>query len=195
MPILGIIASSLLQNIDTGVMDPLQVITVGPSGAANVEFTSIPATYSHLQIRGIVKVDRSNGNGDLQIRFNSDTGSNYAYHRLLGNGTSAVADGAGTTNGFIAYPVGDYTNANNVFTGFVCDILDYANANKYKTVRTLSGMDQNGLTAPNGDVGRVMLVSALWQNTNAITSIQLIDPSNSLRPYSSFALYGIKGAV
>jgi hypothetical protein len=80
-------------------------------------------------------------------------------------------------------------NANftaNVFNGYVVDVLDYANTNKYKTVRALQGFDSNG-------DGRIYLGSNLWKNTNAVTSITLTAFSGNFVQYSHFALYGIKG--
>ena len=75
----------------------------------------------------------------------------------------------------------------NSFGAYVVDVLDYANTNKYKTVRTLGGKDLNG----SGQEG---LYSNLWKNTNAITDITLkvVGGSNFVQ-YSHFALYGIKG--
>jgi hypothetical protein len=72
----------------------------------------------------------------------------------------------------------------SVFGGIVIDILDYANTNKYKTMRTLSGYDANG----SGNVG---LFSGLWMNTAAVTSINLLTFYDQYATYSSFALYGI----
>jgi hypothetical protein len=76
----------------------------------------------------------------------------------------------------------------NIFSGFVIDILDYANTNKYKTIRYLSGYDANGS-------GRVGLGSGSWRSTSAVTSITLqgLEYSSNYKQYSSFALYGIKG--
>jgi hypothetical protein len=68
------------------------------------------------------------------------------------------------------------------------DILDYANTNKYKTVRTLSGYDLN-----NATYGALRSYSGLWMNTNAITSIKFYADGVNLAQYSQFALYGIKG--
>ena len=75
----------------------------------------------------------------------------------------------------------------NMFGSGVIDILDYANTNKYKTVRTLSGDDKNGS-------GYVVFGSGLWQNTNAVSTITLTNHgATNFQQYSSFALYGIKG--
>ena len=182
--ILGILDSGVTGGGGGGfTYDSIQTVTVGSGGAANVEFTSIPATYKHLQIRGI---SRNSGSGISigRVRFNSDTGTNYARHTLEGDGASAGAFGSGTTS-FMQNFVTDSTAS--IFGATVIDILDYANTNKYKTVRSLSGVDTNGS-------GRIYFQSGLWLNTNAITSITLYDASSNLAQYSQFALYGIKGS-
>ncbi len=149
------------------------------SSDANVEFTSIPGTFTHLQIRVLSMSSTANWN---KLQFNTDTGSNYTYHQLEGNGTTVVAN-SGTSQTSIQYAY-SYSTTNPLSA--VIDILDYANTNKYKTVRTLSGNDSNGS-------GNVQLMSGLWLNTNAITSIKLINTSGLFNQHSHFALYGIRG--
>jgi hypothetical protein len=63
--------------------------------------------------------------------------------------------------------------------------LDYANTNKYKTLRTLNGSDANGS-------GVVQLRSGLWMSSSAINAITLSTSAGNFNQYSSFALYGIK---
>jgi hypothetical protein len=73
-------------------------------------------------------------------------------------------------------------------TAIVADIFDYTNTSKYTTMRTLAGCDTNG----NGEMG---FKSGLWMNTNAVTTITIVNnDSSNFSQYSSFALYGIKGA-
>ena len=128
----------------------------------------------------------------LLIQFNSDTGSNYAYHGLTGDGASAGSGGSTSVTNIIC---GFLPRANQLANSFgiqVIDILDYANTNKNKTVRILTGMDYNGLS--NTLPGQINLRSGVWLNTNAITSITLKSEANNLTQYSQLALYGIKVA-
>jgi hypothetical protein len=182
-PILGIWASSKATTAaDTGAMFPLQVITVGPAGASEVNFTNIPGTYTHLQIRGIAP---GSNDSDVWIRFNSDTGSNYAAHRIYGDGSS-VSAGANTTSTKID-TAARTSGSSSIPAPAVIDILDYANTNKYKTLRSLFGWDNNGS-------GYIMFSSGLWMNTSAITSIKLFPQVGSFQQYAQFALYAVKGA-
>jgi len=188
-PILGIIASSMLGV--TNAYASIATTTVGSGGTASVTFSSIPSNYTHLELRSLNRntgTSSSPKNANNLIRFNSDTGSNYASHYLYGTGS--IADvGSGTSQTSILGGKGG--NLNVSFTLYVgsqvTSILDYANTNKYKTVRTLTGADFNGS-------GEVFFASGLWMNTNAITSITITNDAGNLAEFASFALYGIKGA-
>ena len=178
MPILGIMASSRQPAANAGSFESIATVTVGSGGASSVTFSSIPSTYTHLQIRGIFK-----GGYNLYGQFNSDTGNNYKAHYIYGNGSS-VAAGVGATQDIVF--VGRAAGDGSQFGGFVCDILDYNNTNKYKTVRALMGWDNNGS-------GEMFFDSGVWMSTSAITSIYLYGPG-VIAQYSSFALYGIKSS-
>lgn len=181
--ILGIMASS--QPGANNSYESIASFTVG-STPANITFSSIPATYKHLQIRGIMRSSAGGGTDFLQIIANGDTGTNYAYHSVRGNGSAASAGGAGSTvfYGSIDYPASGA--AANTFGALTLDLLDYTNTNKFKTFRILAGADTNGS-------GMISFISGLWRNTNAVTSISINAASASFSQYSSFALYGIKG--
>lgn len=191
MPILGIIAS---QNYSRTSYESISTVTVGGGGAATITFSSIPATYTHLQIRGISRsTNGSNAGISTYVRFNSDSASNYSYHGLTTyQGASAAFDVFGGANSTFALS-GTMPNSgllSNMFDATVIDILDYANTNKYKTIRSLSGYDMNGATTGYNYLG---LYSSNWRSTSAISTITLSGASNDFAQYSQFALYGIKG--
>lgn len=176
--------------------DSIATVTVGAGGTSSVEFTSIPATYKHLQIR-VLSQSTYSASADqdaFSLQFNGDTASNYSDHKLIGNGSSASA--AARTNGSYI-ELYQQTNAQYtggvIFTVGVIDILDYADTNKYKTVRALAGNDTNGT---GGEPGRIFFSSGNWRSTNAITSIKFQSSSmtRGFLQYSHFALYGIKAA-
>lgn len=166
--------------------ESIQTVTVGSGGSSSVDFTSIPNTFKHLQIRGILRGTNASVEVSNRIRFNGDTASNYSYHAVYGNGTSAAAEQIATVNVMLFGSSPAASAASNIFGSTVIDILDYADTNKYKTVRALSGGDQNGS-------GGIYLASNSWRNTAAITSITLFASTGNLAQHSHFALYGIKG--
>lgn len=181
MPILGILASST--RVAAGDFESIATVTVGAGGASNVEFTSISGTYTHLQIRCFNIINSNDINGRLQ--FNSDTGSNYATHQIYGDGSTTAATATSSTTSILT--VISATSGTNPTGVAIIDILDYANTNKYKTVRTLGGSDTNG-------AGYIIFRSGLWMNTNAITSLKISTSAGLFNQYSHFALYGIKSA-
>ena len=193
MPILGIVASSITGNLVTNSYASIATITVGSGGTSVINFTSIPATYTHLQIRAIGRMTNAGSStSSLSIRVNSDSGANYANHRILGENATVYAQGGGSSTDFSN--LGQWPLASspaNVFGATIIDILDYANTNKYKTFRSINGAEGN-----NSGQSDIALGSGLWTSTSAITSIQITGPaySGGLAQYSSFALYGIKGA-
>jgi hypothetical protein len=190
MPILGIIASqNYPRNADTGAMFPIGVTTVGSGGAASIDFTSIPSTYTHLQIRGIARDSRAATQDTLKIIYNNDSGSNYfTYHEIYGDGSTAAAYAGNPSDTQIYVDSFAASSASaNIFGAMVIDILDYANTNKYKTNRFLGGNDRNGS-------GSIAFGSGLWLSTSAINRITISGANGTLSQYSQFALYGIKGA-
>lgn len=189
------IAATLGGGVPVSLTDyeSIATVTVGAGGSSSVSFTSIAGTYSHLQLRYTAQSNRGTyGIDNSKITINSDSGSNYSWHILSGDGNAAFS-GAGTSQTFIKSGDRDLatTTSTNMFGVGVIDFLDYSNTNKYKTTRALSGEDINGTIAGYG--GGVSLSSGLWMNTAAITSITLV-PANgtAYTQYSSFALYGIK---
>jgi hypothetical protein len=188
MPILGIMASAMSANLwqPEGAYDSLATVTVGATAVSTITFTGIPSTYKHLQIRYIGRNSATGGTlATLRMRVNGYT-SNYPLHKLQGDGASASAYGT-TAEVYIQDNMLMSTNsaAASIYGAGVIDILDYANTNKFKTVRSLTGTDLNGS-------GQIVLGSGLYQQTTAISSITLEANAVNWLQYSSFALYGVK---
>ena len=180
---------------DPAAMDSIATVTVGSGGSSYIEFTSIPNTYTHLQIRYLARTNRATyGVESFKINVgvsSADTGANYTRHYLLGDGSSVAA--AADTSATYWEGVNDFgTTTGGSFGAGVIDILDYANTNKYKTMRKIGGVDVNGTVGGVG--GNASLVSSVWMSTSAIGYIKIAAMTNTLQQYSHFALYGIKGA-
>ena len=177
---------------EIGDYQPISTTTVGAGGASSISFTSIPATYQHLQIRLMGRSTSSTADGNyISVRFNSDSGSNYTYHALSGDGSSAASAGlASQTAIYMQRLSSDAMNA-SAYAVIVADILDYTSANKNKTFRSLGGFDTNGGTA---STGKIYLTSGAWLNSSTgISSISLTPDTGNFKQYTSAALYGIKG--
>jgi hypothetical protein len=163
--------------------------TVGAGNASQVTFASIPQQYTHLQLRVSGRGNTSFSEGlSTYVRLNGDSGNNYSWHRLRGNGASAFSD-SGTTTSVAAFgaTVGD-TGVTNVFGALILDILDYTNTSKNKTFKGIGGVDRNGS-------GNAVMVSALWMSTSAVTSMTIDVDSSTWLQGTQISLYGITTAA
>jgi hypothetical protein len=170
------------------------IATITASGGeSTLNFTSIPGTYKHLQIRGIGRLSgTSEGYGYSYINFN---GGPQATHALRVQGTSVGSEGA--TSAY--YQIPSAMTPSNAPTGaygaLIIDIIDYASTTKPKTIRGFSGYNTNGaaLTYYHG-VG-ISSALATGLGTSALTSVQITSGpfGETFVAGSKYALYGIKG--
>jgi hypothetical protein len=158
--------------------------TVGAGGVANISFSSIPQTFTHLQIR-LFAASKSTTTPDyLGGYINGDGANNYARHNLVGNGSAVSADGVANAGLWAIDSAITGTNATNIFSSYVIDFLDYTSTTKNKTIRSIGGYDTNG-------AGQVRLNSNLYFATpSAITGLSLF-PGSGFAQYTRADLYGI----
>lgn len=180
---LGILASS---GGAAGSFESIQTVTVGSGGSATVTFSSIPSTYSHLQVRWIAKsAGTETVEGGTLMVYADPHANNAWYHNLIGSGSAASA----ATSGGLSYSTQIAfisKSSNSGFGAGIFDVLDYSKTTKNKTYRSLSGWDDNGS-------GRLGLFSGMNNDTSAITTLTFaMNSGSNLAQYSSFALYGIK---
>lgn len=194
-PLIGIYASEMSANLwePQGAYDALASVTVPSGGVASVTFAGIPTGYKHLQVRIIARTNRNNTSDNLYLRVGNgtvDSSANYPGHRLSGDGSTASATAFPTSSGLTGLLAGTTSttqNTANVFGVSIVDILDYANVNKFKTARTLAGMDTNG------SGGLLDYMSAVWLSTSVINIATILPINGTLfTEFSSFALYGVK---
>jgi hypothetical protein len=156
----------------------------GDGSSATITFSSIPSTYTSLQLRANILTDTAGKT--LLWRLNGDTGTNYTAHSLYGSGAAAGANNSTivTSSDFFNQVTGTGTTQP---TAVILDLHDYASTTKYKTVRSIAGVDKNGS-------GEIDLNSGLWLSTAAVTSLTIRMSSGYFTTSSTFSLYGIKGA-
>jgi len=180
-PILGIMASS--GNLWAPGKDFDSIATVTPyTTTTTVTFSSIPATYRHLQLRASAA---SSAAANMTVRFNGVTSGDYSWHYIEGNGATASA-GAGSNQTSILGPV--VTNTASAYTGIIMDFLDYKDTNKNKTARMFAGVDLNG-----SNTWLSVFSGTLYNYTSsAISSITITLSGATFAANSHWALYGIK---
>lgn len=164
----------------------------GDGSATTITFSSIPQTYTSLQIRSLSRnLSGGSGNANLNLRFNSDSGTNYTRHYLRGNGSTVDSYGDINASVAIAQDADLNWSASSVLkAASIIDIQDYNSTSKYKTMRCFAGENVN-------DVGygvAVAVSSSLWLNTAAISTITIQSSGGSaFDSTSTFALYGMVG--
>jgi hypothetical protein len=155
--------------------------------ASPITFSSIPQNFTHLQARIFGRTTSSNVADVTYFQFNGDSGSNYVYHYLLGDGSSASSSSGTSQTGGRLYSISGANATSNVWGNQIVDILDYTNTNKNKTVRSIGGFDNNGS-------GQVALSSSLWLNTAAVTSITFYGLFLAYAIGTRVDLYGIQSS-
>lgn len=152
------------------------IATINLSGSNDFSFTSIPSTFTHLQLRMTGKL-----NGTMNLQFNGDTTTNYSNHYLYGTGSAAAAS-KDTTDSKIRF---GYAGGDTIVQTGILDLLDYRSTNKAKTVKYLFGQENN-------TAGAIWLSSGAWFKTpEAVTSIRVFSTFNWATG-STIALYGVK---
>lgn len=159
--------------------EPIATNTVSGSSTTSVVFSSISGSYTDLVI--VLNAKVASGTASVRLRFNSDTGSNYSWTTVSGNGSAAYSTRTtSTTSGRLD----EFGYLNTEWSVDVVNVLNYSNASTYKTVLSRCN---------NPSIGTDLTVN-LWRSTAAITSIELYVGASNFVAGSTFTLYGITAA-
>jgi len=164
-------------------MTLISTVTVGSGGASTIDFTSIPQTYTDLQLVLSLRSSTSDAGGGVntQIKPNGAT-SGFTIRDLYGTG-SGVGSGSGSTKLFLAFSnPSNFTS--NTFSSSVVYMPNYAGS----TYKSFSGDE---VAENNGSTGYQGIAAGLWSNTAAITSLSILLDTGNLVEYSTASLYGI----
>ena len=161
--------------------EPIASTTLG-SNSTSVTLSSIPGGYDDLRV--VMHASRSNsGANAIRLRLNNDSGTNYSWTFLLGDGSSA-SSGRSSSQDHLRYLQGGISQTSTDI--LILDLMSYANTNVYKTILGV------GCGYQYQTVERWV---HLWRSTSAVTSINFqIAGSNPYAAGSTFSLYGIKAA-
>lgn len=154
---------------------PIATTTLG-SAQSSISFSSISGSYTDLIL---ITTGACSAVGDVSIRFNSDSGSNYSFTYIYGNGSSALSGrGSNTTSG-----IAGGTDTSPVAN--ICHIQNYSNTTTYKTSLSRSNRPTTG----------TMAFVNLWRNTSAINAITILaDSGVTFSTGFTATLYGIAAA-
>jgi hypothetical protein len=162
----------------------IQTVTVGSGGAATIDFTAIPATYTDLLLVSSIRTSRAAYHEALNMSFNGLT-TNRTNRRIYADGSSAASTSGSTMYGSQASGA---TATASTFGNSSVYIPNYTSAN-YKS----SSEDQ--VSENNATNAFAALNANLWSSTAVITQITLT-PENggTIQQYSTATLYGIKSS-
>lgn len=152
------------------------------SATSSITFSSIPSTYTDLVLVTNL-LQASTPQRWLSYRLNGDTGTNYSYTNLQGNGSSTTSyKESSQTRGIILFNTPSTTAWGNSITSF----NNYSNTTTYKT-----SISKGGNTANSAET-----TITLWRSTAAINTILLTleGSGQNFEVGSSFTLYGIAAA-
>jgi hypothetical protein len=173
--------------------ESIATVYLSSAGASTVDFTNIPQTFAHLELRYSAWTDRTSNHLD-DVRFNFgnssiDTGGNYNYRAFgiegIGGGAFAVQVTGGGTYMQSGLCVGgaSYPNGIGIFT-----IPNYTSTNIFKSLHGPTGFTTNS----GSNTNRYGMFQGGWASTSAITHIRLTVANSNWARYSHFALYGLK---
>jgi hypothetical protein len=158
---------------------PIATTTIGNTTTAAYTFSSIASTYTDLVLVASIGNNSGSGAGGIQMRYNGDTGSNYSWTYLNGNGSTA---NSGRSSGTY-YDIG-MDNDTTSFTAFIIQVMNYSNTTTYKTA-----ISRN--SAATVEVGANV---SLWRSTSAINSMTITKANGNFKQGSTLTLYGIQAA-
>ena len=157
----------------TATYEKIATNTLG-STTTTVTFSSIVGTYTDLVL--IIAGTSIGADYSINLRFNSDTGSNYSSTFLQGNGTAA------SSNRDTSQTSANAGSITTIQSNSIISIPNYSNTTTYKTV----------LGRGNASGARTRFYAGLWRDTSAITSIAVNTNGSDFASGCVFTLYGIK---
>lgn len=146
------------------------------SGATDIDFTNISSIWTDLVV--VCSVQNASAASNLLVRFNGDTGTNYSYTSISGNGSSASSFRSGNQTSIQPGVAGTSPSTS------ILHILSATNTNIFKTA--ISADEYPGIALYR----RIHL----WRSTSPITSIKIFVASGTFTAGSTAALYGIRAA-
>lgn len=171
-----------------GAYEPIASAT-GTGSSGTITFSSIPSTYTSLQVRITAKDTNVAATIDsIRTRLNNDSGTNYARHGINADDSTLTAFGNTPQNSIAFDCIAQGNTAANIVGAAIVDFHDYTSTTRNKTVRFIGGGNLNG----SGN-SRLSVGSGLWLNTAAITRIDFLAVA-SFSTQTTISLYGIKGA-
>jgi hypothetical protein len=162
----------------------IATVTVGSGGAASIDFSSIPSTYTDLVVYLSLRDETTNGFPGVTMEINGLT-TNRTWRRLRGDGSAATSTN-GTDGEVNTMPGADKTASS--FGNIQVYLPNYSgSSNKSFSV--------DGVTETNATASNAILTAGLWSDTPVINQLTFKSASaTDFNQYSTATLYGIKNS-
>ena len=162
---------------------PIASYTV-TTAQSSITFAGIPQNFTHLEIRCGLNGTAAGTFGNGRMGFNGDSGANYSSHNMYGYASATGAQSEVSGSRMYTQIYTSLASTSSYLGVAVIDILDYANTNKYKTTKSLNGIEFNS-------DGSTRFSSGNWRNTAAITSVEFVIDSGNFNVGSNISIYGV----
>lgn len=164
-----------------------EIAVAAAGGAATVDFTSIPATFRHLCIEGMVRAKKATYD-DFWCKINNDGGANYDYQTSsFYQTTHSISEGIAVSTGiYMGQPPWDASTA-GLFSYFTMRIPYYANTNYRKVALIEIAEIQSNAS---GSI-IVRLYSGYWRSTAAINRLTFYCAGDNIAQNSQISVYGV----
>lgn len=165
-------------------MQLISSATVGAGGAAQIDITSIPGTFTDLLLVASARSDFATTTAAFNIRLNNQVAAVYNGTRLYGTGSSVVAGSQSSAFAFETevYIPGSSSTA-STFANIAIHLPNYTSSTNKVMAVEMVGEGNITNTYHGFFAGR-------WNNTAAITQINLLTNGNFVQN-STVYLYGI----
>ena len=162
--------------------------TVGSGGVTNITLSSIPQTYTDLQLLFSTRDDGGSFLNNVAITFNGNTSGIYSERLIYGyNNTVQTTSNSGATVINFAYSDQSLATA-NTFSNNTMYIPNY-------TGSTNKSVSIDSVTENNNATNAIASLSVgLFASTSPITSINLYAGGALFVQYATVYLYGIKNS-
>lgn len=171
-------------------VDAFQLIstTVLGTAQASVVFSSIPSTYSALQLRIVARSAQAAAYDQLVIRVNGDSAANYSHKNINFSTTAATSNATNSTDGVRLIGIHANSSPADAFGAMIVDFMGNNTTNRKTSLRAFGGAF---IFSSNFD-GNASVTAGLWNNTAVVTSLTVsTNSASNLMAGTRISLYGI----
>ena len=166
----------------TGTYTLIQSITASGS-VSDVEFTSIPSTYTDLVIVCQGRTANAVSEQAITVYLNNDFSGIASFTEMRGDGSTATSSRLTAQSGFRVGYFAGASAASGIVGQCIFSVIDYSNTNTFKTTIARGGTASSSTTAS----------ASLWRSTAAITRVGMATfGAGNYVAGSTFRLYGIE---